>query len=248
MRRAPDGPHHSTGAGVGPRRGKQRLRLLITAGPTREPIDAVRFISNYSTGYLGSRLAAEAIRRGHRVTVLSGPVSEALPSNVKRVDIETAAELEHAARRHAPSADAIIMAAAVADFRPTRRILRKLRRRHALALQLRPTPDIIGRLPRRPGQLRVGFAVESGRVLARATDKLRAKRLDLLVAQQLAGGGSTGSPFGRVDVQGWLLERPPRADGRPHVTPLGRIGKPQLARALLDKIEALCYGQPGQIA
>jgi phosphopantothenoylcysteine decarboxylase/phosphopantothenate--cysteine ligase len=110
----------------------------------------------------------------------------------------------------------------------------KLARRAGLVLRLRATPDIIGRLPRRPGQLRVGFALESAPVLPRASRKLRAKRLDLLLAQQANG---RGSPFGRQPLTAWLLSR----DGR--IRRLGRVTKTTVARALLDKAEMLWYGQ-----
>jgi phosphopantothenoylcysteine decarboxylase/phosphopantothenate--cysteine ligase len=182
---------------------KSRLRVLISAGPTREPIDPVRFLSNESTGYMGARLAAEALARGHRVTVVHGPIAEPLPHGIRREAVVTSADLEQALRRHAPEADVVIMAAAVADFRPARVAAAKLPRRGRLTLRLRATPDLIGRLPRRPGQLVVGFALETGRALSRARRKLAEKRLDLLVAQQANGT----SPFGRRRVKAWLLAR-----------------------------------------
>lgn len=231
---------------------RQPLRLLVTAGPTREPIDAVRFISNYSTGYLGALLAGEALRRGHRVTVICGPITEAMPRRACCVRITTAAELASALRRHAPSADAIIMAAAVADFRPARLARAKLVRRGLVQLRLEPTPDVIGGLRRRAGQVVVGFALETSQPLKRAGRKLREKRLDLIVAQQAAPRRpGAGSPFGRSRVQAWMLARPvaaAAAGSRLHVTRLGRISKSRLARVLLDKIEAVWYGQAGSHA
>ena len=208
------------------------LRVLISAGATREPIDPVRFISNYSTGYMGARVATEALRRGHRVRVISGPSSEPMPSGAQVVPVTEAREMERALRRAAGRADVVIMAAAVSDFRPARRSTTKLRRRARLTLALDATPDIIARLPRREGQLVVGFAVESARVALRAAAKLRAKQLDLLLAQRANG---TGAPFGRRPVEAWLV-------GRGTMTKLGRISKTGVARVLLDKIEALWYG------
>ena len=211
----------------------RRRRVLISAGPTREWLDPVRYLSNESTGYLGARLAAEALARGHRVTVVCGPVSEPLPRGARVVPVTDSRQMERAMRREARGADAVIMAAAVADFRPARPSRTKLARRGILRLRLEATPDIVARLPRRPGQVVAGFALEIGRVLPRADRKLREKRLDLIVAQDAAAG----SPFGRRTMRAWLLGR----DGS--VTGLGRVAKPAIARALLDKVEALWYGQ-----
>ncbi|OGW92229.1 MAG: hypothetical protein A3D28_01525 [Omnitrophica bacterium RIFCSPHIGHO2_02_FULL_63_14] len=212
---------------------KQR-RVLISAGPTREPLDPVRYLSNESTGYMGARLAAEALLRGHRVTVVRGPASEPFPRGARIIPVTSANEMERAMRRQARGADAVIMAAAVADFRPARASGTKLPRRARLTLTLEATPDIVARLPRRPGRVVAGFALETARVLPHAARKLREKQLDLLVAQS----ARRGFPFGRRKVRAWLVER----GGR--VTDLGWAAKPAVARALLDKIEALWYGQP----
>ncbi|MBI4597160.1 MAG: phosphopantothenoylcysteine decarboxylase [Candidatus Omnitrophica bacterium] len=213
----------------------------MTAGPTREPIDPVRFMSNYSTGAMGAALASEALRRGHRVTVIHGPISEPLPLRVRRIAVEQAIEMERALRAHARAADVVIMAAAVADFRPARRARHKLKRRAHGALILEATPDIIARLPRCHGQLRVGFAVETDRVAARAREKARTKDLDLILAQHVARPSAAqrgpAAPFGRTKIRAWLLERSVA------VRALGRISKRRAAGVLLDKIEALWYGQ-----
>ena len=209
------------------------LRILISSGPTREPLDPVRFISNYSTGYMGRQLAVQALARGHRVTVISGPGIEAFPSSARVIHVEQAVEMDRALHQHGPWADVIIMAAAVADFRMIRPAPRKLRRRATLALQLTAVPDIVAHLPRRSGQLIVGFALEAEHVVLRAKQKLRDKRLDLLVAQDVR----ESRPFGHRQVHAWLLER----GGT--IRKLGRLGKPQVARLLLDKIEALWYGR-----
>lgn len=214
--------------------GRRPLRVLISSGPTREPLDPVRFVSNYSTGFMGAQLAVEALKRGHRVTVVSGPSVEPLPARARVIPVEQASEMERVLRQQAPRADAVIMAAAVADFTPQSRQAGKLRRGTPLRLRLKPTRDIIARLPKRRGQIRVGFALETGQVLAQAARKLRGKRLDLLLAQD---AGVSGGPFGRRTVRAWLLER----NGA--VTVLGRQAKRNVARALLDKTELLWYGQ-----
>ena len=123
-----------------------------------------------------------------------------------------------------------MMAAAVSDFRPVRVALGKVSRRPSLTLALRAVPDIVGRLPRRKGQVVVGFAVETGNVLARATEKLRAKRLDLLVAQRVSGHGA---PFGRRPIQAWVISR----DGS--IMRLGRTTKAAVARLVVKRAEAL---------
>lgn len=214
---------------------RRALRILISSGPTREPIDPVRFISNYSTGYMGAQLAQAALARGHRVTIVAGLGTEPVPAGARTIAVERSDEMERALRDQARTADVVIMAAAVADFRPARRATTKLLRHGPQAIRLVPTPDIIARLPRRKGQVVAGFAVESGRVVPRAAAKLQRKRLDVLVAQQING---TGAPFGRRPVHAWLLERGGIA------VPLGVCSKTRIARVLLDKIEALWYGQP----
>ncbi|MBI4343585.1 MAG: phosphopantothenoylcysteine decarboxylase [Candidatus Omnitrophica bacterium] len=224
------------------------MHILISAGPTREPLDAVRFLSNYSTGYMGAQLAAQALRRGHRVTVVSGPIAEALPRGARVVPVQTAQQMGRALRRYAAGSDVIVMAAAVSDFRPVRRAAGKLSRRGRVAVALRATPDLVASLPRRRGQVVAGFAVERGAVLARARRKLNAKRLDLVVAQRIAPphGARVASPFGRQRVRAWMLAR------RGGVRPLGWATKAQVAGRLLDAVEGLwddqrrlgAHGQP----
>lgn len=211
-----------------------RLHVVITAGPTRERIDPVRFLSNYSTGYMGAQLASASLRRGHQVTVICGPVSEPMPRGTRVIPVESAQQMRSALYRVAPGADVVIMAAAVADFRPSRPRAAKAPRTGRWKLSLIATRDILAGLPRHQPQVVVGFALETGRAIQRAARKLRKKRLDLILAQQANGDGS---PFGRRPVRAWLLTRTGPA------TSLGRLSKPKLARALLDKAETLWYGQ-----
>ncbi len=202
-------------------------RVLISSGPTREPLDPVRFLSNYSTGVMGACLAREALRRGHRVTVVSGPTDTPLPAGASVVRVERARQMQVALRRRWPRHDVLIMAAAVCDFEPVRVAERKLARQGTTTLRLRATPDIVGTLPRRSGQIVVGFALETERGFARAHKKLRAKRLDLIVGQHLNGH----RPFGAHPVQAFLLPRV--GDARN----LGVVSKPRLAKALFDELE-----------
>jgi phosphopantothenoylcysteine decarboxylase/phosphopantothenate--cysteine ligase len=218
-----------------PRQGGQSLRVLISAGPTREPLDPARFLSNYSTGTMGACLAREALRRGHRVTMVNGPTTAPMPEDARMIAVESARQMQAALRRAMRHSDVLIMAAAVCDFEPVRISVRKLSRRGRISLTLRATPDIVKHLPRRRGQVVVGFALETSTDLARVCAKLRSKRLDLIVGQ-VAGRGR--SPFGARPLNACLVER----SGL--VRRLGRGSKPRLARAILDKAERLWYGDP----
>lgn len=165
-------------------------RILITAGPTHEPIDAVRFIGNRSSGKLGIAFAREAAARGHDVTLLLGPVCAEPPTGVRSPRFRTTAELQALLREHAPQADTVIMAAAVADYRPKSVQLEgKIKRAAAgLTLELEATPDLLAELgaQRRPGQTLIGFALEPReRLVESARCKLERKRVDAIVANEL---------------------------------------------------------------
>ncbi|RMH05202.1 MAG: phosphopantothenoylcysteine decarboxylase [Planctomycetota bacterium] len=157
------------------------MRLLVTAGPTREDLDPVRFLSNRSSGRMGYALAAALRDLGHQVILISGPVERPAPAGVERVAVWSAREMLAACRRRWPEADGLAAVAAVADYRPARRARGKLKRRpgEPIRLDLVPNPDIVATLARRKGRRRVlGFALESGRGLERARRKLVEKNLD----------------------------------------------------------------------
>ena len=215
---------------------RRPLRILIATGPTREPLDPVRFISNYSTGTMGQHLAETALRRGHRVRMVSGPTGLRPPRGAAVRWVERTDDMRRALARDLHWADALVMAAAVADFRPAAIRRSKLPRRSMTTMHLRPTTDVIGTLPRRRHQLRVGFALETERLLPRAAAKLKAKRLDLIVANQGSRRGK--GPFGARPVRAAILD----ASGR--TRRLGTVSKRRLAAAVLDSIERLWYGQP----
>jgi len=216
--------------------GRRSLHLLVTAGPTREPIDPVRFISNRSSGTLGYAVASEGVRRGHRVVLLSGPTALEPPRGARLEWFETAAELLRSMRRRWRWCDAVVMTAAVSDFRPRRVSVTKIGRSGALRLELVATPDIIGALGRRKGRrVLVGCAVESSRAVARAARKLVQKRLDLIMVTTV--GRAAVSPFGSGAMQATLVT----SSGA--VEPLGVRPKRVLARRLLDSVEGLCYGR-----
>lgn len=168
-------------------------RVLVTAGPTREHLDAVRVITNPSSGKMGYALAARAFARGADVTLVSGPTALPAPFGVHTVRVETTAELEAAVQRLIPHADLLVMAAAPADYRPIERAEGKPPRAAGdVAVRLTPTPDVLAatRDRRKPGAIAVGFALESGDDVERARAKLRAKQLHLIVLNRADEPGS----------------------------------------------------------
>ena len=171
-------------------------RFLITAGPSREPLDPVRYVSNRSSGKMGYALARAAVRRGAGVVLVSGPSAIEPPSAVRLIPVNTAAEMRRAVLEQFPECTAVIMAAAVADYRPVDASSKKLKRGKApLDIRLEPNPDILRELGRRKnGKLLVGFAAETEELIANATRKLHEKNLDLIVANDVtqAGGGFDG--------------------------------------------------------
>ena len=165
--------------------------ILITAGPTREPVDPVRFLGNRSSGKMGYALAEAAARRGARVIVVSGPVALEPPSSAEFVRVETAEEMRDAVLSRSGEATAIIAAAAVADFRLKSVSQQKIKRNGAITLDLEPTPDILSELAahRRPGQLLIGFAAETQNVIENGRAKLRNKNLDAIVVNDVSKSG-----------------------------------------------------------
>ena len=204
---------------------------MITAGPTREALDPVRFLSNGSTGTMGFEIAAAAARRGARVTLLAGPVALPTPPGVDRVDVTTADDLLAAALAvEAP--DLVVAAAAVSDYAPVETSARKLKKSDDdLTVMLRRTPDVLAALGQRkaPGQTLVGFALETHDGEAHARAKLARKRLDWIA---LNTAGAPGEGFGTATNRLTLLA----ADGRRVDVPLGP--KRAVAEALLDAVAA----------
>ncbi len=203
------------------------LTVLVTAGPTREPLDPVRFLGNRSSGKMGFALAAEAARRGARVLLVAGPVELATPPGVERADVETAEEMARAVAERAPLADLLILAAAVADFRPRRAARSKFKRGDGIpALDLETTPDVLATAVRAaPRAVAVGFAAETDDLEENARRKLEAKGVDFLVANDVSRGDiAFGSDANEVVVF--------RRGGPP--ARLGRRPKTRLAADLLD--------------
>lgn len=179
------------------------MKILITAGPTREPWDSIRYLSNRSSGRMGYAIAEAAGTLGHEVTLISGPVALQPPKGVRFLPVTTALEMEKACKRMFSQVDAVIMAAAVADFRPARRVAGKLKKEGSriLSLRLVKNPDILLGLGRRKGSRKlIGFALEAADGLANARGKLRRKNLDFIVLNgpgALEGERASVTVFGR---------------------------------------------------
>jgi phosphopantothenoylcysteine decarboxylase / phosphopantothenate---cysteine ligase len=189
---APEAIVAAAEAALGATRDLEGLHVVVTAGGTREPIDPVRFIGNRSSGKQGHALAAEAATRGAKVTLVT-TVDLPAPSTADVVRVDTAAQMDEAVRAVASAADVIVMAAAVADFRPATVATTKLKKRDGVPeIVLEPTVDILAGLGerKRPGQTVVGFAAETDRVRQNATSKLVAKGADLIVANDVTAAGA----------------------------------------------------------
>lgn len=209
-------------------------RILVSAGGTAEPIDPVRFVGNRSSGRMGVAVAEAALARGAIVTLVHGTTSVPLPEGAALVEAPTAAEMQVAVLDALPAADALVMAAAVADFRPRDAAATKIARDGALSLELEPTTDILAEAAQRseglsPRPVLVGFAAETGS-LERAAEKAVRKRVDLLLANDVL---EEGSGFG-TDTNRVTLIVPGRD---PEAWPL--LGKRQVADRLLDRVAAL---------
>jgi phosphopantothenoylcysteine decarboxylase/phosphopantothenate--cysteine ligase len=216
--------------GSGLLRGK---RVLVSAGGTREPLDAVRYVGNRSSGRMGVALAAEARRRGAEVTLLAANLAVPAPAGVEVVETPTAADLEREAIARAGEVDVVVMAAAVADYRPAEALAAKRPKDTATwTLELEPTSDVLAALGerRRDGQLLVGFAAETGAAgLERAREKLFRKRADLFVLNDVARPDiGFDAAHNEVTLLAAGAERS-----------VGKAPKEEIAAAILDEVEAL---------
>lgn len=212
--------------------------VLVTAGPTQEPLDPVRYIGNRSSGKMGFALATVAAQRGANVTLISGPVQLATPRNVRRIDVGTAAEMERAVMREFPSTDLLVMAAAVADFAPVSTSAQKVKRENVAgdrwAVELRRNPDILKSAgERKTHQILVGFALETEMGLANARNKLIAKHLDAIVLNnpldEGAGFGADTNVVTLITAAGTVEQLP-------------KMSKFDVAHTLLTRIVPLLTG------
>lgn len=211
------------------------MRVVITAGPTHEPIDPVRYISNHSSGKMGYALAEEAAERGADVTLISGPVALDVPAGVNVVSVRTAEEMASATEAYREEANVIIGAAAVADFTPVNSAAQKMKRRQMadedMVVALRPTQDILKHTGqhKKSGQVLVGFALETENLLESARAKLAEKNCDLIVANPaLEEGAGFGEDTNRITLVG------PDAE---HSLP--QMSKRECASEIFDAIERI---------
>lgn len=212
----------------------KKKRILVTAGPTFEAIDPVRFVGNRSSGKMGFAIANAAAQRGANVTLIAGPVVRETPRNVNRVDVESAQEMLTAVLAHTKKTDAVIMSAAVADFTPAHAAKHKLKKQSSvetLELRLKATTDILATLGKKKQKMvLVGFALETKDELVGAKDKLRKKNLDLIVLNSFSDQNRVfGSDVNTVTMIDYLGK----------VEKLPKLSKFDVANKILDKVKTL---------
>lgn len=206
--------------------------VVVSAGPTREAIDPVRFISNPSTGKMGYALAGAAKERGAKVILVSGPCNVSPPREVKLVEVETAAEMRKAMLRSSKKADVILMAAAVANYRLKKKFSEKIRKGKAgIRLELESNPDILAELGKNKGKkILVGFSMETRSHIQRAGKKLREKNLDFIISNDLLQeGAGFGSETNIVKI----------VDRKGNVEKLPKLPKEKIAHIILDRAAML---------
>jgi phosphopantothenoylcysteine decarboxylase/phosphopantothenate--cysteine ligase len=213
-------------------------RVLVTAGPTREAIDPVRFLSNHSSGRMGTAIAAAAWRRGAEVTLVAGPLAVPIPVGVRHVSVDSTNDMRAEVERALGDADVLVMAAAPADYRPTEVATSKLKKTgDSRSIALTENDDILAstRPARRNGAVVVGFALETDDILANAQRKLEAKSLDMIV---LNDAKEPGAGFAVETNRVTILSR-----GKEQPEQLPLLTKHEVADAILDRVEALLRGR-----
>jgi len=206
------------------------LRVLVTAGPTREPLDPVRFITNRSSGKMGYAIARQARSRGAKVTLVSGPTHLEPPFDVTLLNCQRTGEMAKLVLDHLPQCDVLIMTAAVGDFAPESVQKEKIKKNgeEPLVLNLQPTQDILREVAeKKSNQLIIGFAAESENIVQSATEKLQRKQLDMIVANDIS---APGIGFQSDNNQVILINRKAQVESLPLLT------KTEIADILLDRI------------
>jgi phosphopantothenoylcysteine decarboxylase/phosphopantothenate--cysteine ligase len=209
------------------------LKILVTAGPTREPIDPVRYITNPSSGKTGFAIARMAAERGAEVTLVSGPVNIEPPKNVEVLKCVRGSEMADLVAKHLPSCDVVVMTAAVGDFAPKSVSKEKIKKgsNSKISLELYPTQDILGWVAEnKTDQIVVGFAAESQNIIQNALEKLERKKLDLIIANDIS---SPGLGFQSDSNQVSLIK------GENEIEPLPKLSKKEIADIILDRIKVL---------
>ncbi|MFH0932983.1 MAG: bifunctional phosphopantothenoylcysteine decarboxylase/phosphopantothenate--cysteine ligase CoaBC [Nitrospirota bacterium] len=207
-----------------------REKVIVTAGPTREHLDPIRFISNRSSGKMGYAIARAALRRGAEVTLISGPSIVSQPRGVKFVSVETAGEMFDAVNQELPSSTVLVMSAAVSDFMPAEKAEKKIEKSEELLLRLRQTPDILSEIGKRKDRpFIIGFAAETGRKIERARRKLKEKNMDIIVLNDVTKAGSGFD----VDTNSVVI-----LDREKEIS-LPLLSKDSVAEAILDRLVQL---------
>jgi len=208
---------------------KSRFSILITAGPTREHLDPIRFLSNPSTGKMGFELARAAIKKKHKVVLVSGPTYLSPPAGIKFVPIVSGLEMKKAVEKYFPRCDCLIMAAAVSDYCPKRVFHKKIKKTSLLqTVELKPVSDILlAAGKQKGGRILVGFALETENLLKNALKKLKTKNLDIIVANRLS---PKTSPFGDKPTSVIILDKEGRGER------FNGLTKREIAQILLNKL------------
>jgi phosphopantothenoylcysteine decarboxylase/phosphopantothenate--cysteine ligase len=205
----------------------KKKSFLITAGPTQEPIDPVRFISNKSTGKMGYELAEQAIKRGHKVVLVSGPTALKKPQKAQFVEVQTAKQMLRAVKKHINNVDCIIMSAAVADMTPKKVAKDKIKKGQVSKIELVQSKDILESLIKIKTKYKVGFSLETQKSIENSKNKMIKKELDLIVVNKVS---RVNDPFGQGLKNITLLDREGKRKN------IRQNSKKQIAGAILDTI------------
>ncbi|RKY42133.1 MAG: hypothetical protein DRP85_03720 [Candidatus Makaraimicrobium thalassicum] len=205
-------------------------KILVTAGPTIEPLDPVRYISNYSTGMMGYEIAAECAERGFDVCLISGPVNLSPPAGVETVGVKTAGEMRDRVVERVSECDCLIMAAAVCDFRPEKEKKHKIKKKETLSVRFVKNTDILLEVGKREGLVKVGFALESENPVENGQNKLKAKSLDMIIINKK---DTETDPFGPGEKEYILI------DAGGNIKRFEELTKRQMAGVIIGEVEAL---------
>ncbi|MFH1778227.1 MAG: phosphopantothenoylcysteine decarboxylase [Candidatus Omnitrophota bacterium] len=212
---------------------KGKLNILVTAGPTREYIDPLRYITNLSTGVMGYEIAKAALCRRHTVTLISGPTNIVPPRNLRVINVTTAQQMKQAVDSVFKNCHCLVMAAAVSDFRPKIIHKHKIKQKRSLTMTLEKTPDILAGLSSKKGRrIFVGFSLETENLIENAGEKLKNKNLDLIVANEYT---RKNNPFGKNKTSLYLIDKAAKKEWFRNIT------KRKFASIILDKIEKMWY-------
>lgn len=189
---------------IPPKRVKNPRKVIVTAGPTLEYIDPVRYISNRSTGTMGYSIAEECQKKGFSVCLISGPVCLEAPRGVEIVRVTSSREMLREVMKRSVSCDCLVMAAAVCDFRPAKTETRKIKKKNELDIKFTKNRDILGALRGRDDFVKIGFALETEKAIDNGTKKLKNKELDLIIVNKV---GKTSNPFGKSVTDYVLIDK-----------------------------------------